>query len=152
MADTKHVGRLKGSGNKIVVVYRTLPGDSKSALVIETAKLAEADHDSLMKAVESDTGQAEKEFGVFMSRQTFPDGTNMLALLHNDNYNKKFATYQIIVTYGLSADCRISLDKLNEQIAKDLGVKVSELAVEDDTPVVAKATTKKSDAKKTTKK
>ena len=31
---------------------RTLPGDSKSALVIETAKLAEADHDSLMKAVE----------------------------------------------------------------------------------------------------
>ena len=48
MADTKHVGRLKGSGNKIVVVYRTLPGDSKSALVIETAKLAEADLDSLM--------------------------------------------------------------------------------------------------------
>ena len=30
MADTKHVGRLKGSGNKVVVVYRTLPGDSKS--------------------------------------------------------------------------------------------------------------------------
>ncbi len=38
MADTKHVGRLKGSKAKVVVVYRTLPGDSKSALVIETAK------------------------------------------------------------------------------------------------------------------
>ena len=36
-------------------------------------------------------------------------------------------------------------------IAKDLGVKVSELAVEDDTPK-APATEKKSDAKKTTAK
>ena len=38
-----------------------------------------------------------------------------------------------------------------EQVAKDLGVKVSELAVEDDTPK-APATEKKSDAKKTTAK
>ena len=148
----KHIGELKDGGAKVVIVYRTVPGETTNCLVVGTKFLPDVYHDSLMKAVESDTGQAEKEFGVFMSRQTFPDGTNMLALLHNDNYIKKFATDQIIVTYGGSADGRISLDKLNEQIAKDLGVKVSELAVEDDTPVVAKATTKKSDAKKTTKK
>ena len=148
----KHIGELKDGGAKVVIVYRTVPGEPTNCLVVGTKFLPDVYHDSLMKAVESDTGQAEKEFGVFMSRQTFPDGTNMLALLHNDNYIKKFATDQIIVTYGGSADGRISLDKLNEQIAKDLGVKVSELAVEDDTPVVAKATTKKSDAKKTTKK
>ena len=149
----KHIGELADESKaKVVIVYSTIPGEPNNCLVVGTKFLPDVYHDSLMKAVESDTGQAEKEFGVFMSRQTFPDGTNMLALLHNDNYIKKFATDQIIVTYGGSADGRISLDKLNEQIAKDLGVKVSELAVEDDTPVVAKATTKKSDAKKTTKK
>ena len=147
----KHIGELKDGGAKVVIVYRTVPGEPTNCLVVGTKFLPDVYHDSLMKAVESDTGQAEKEFGVFMSRQTFPDGTNMLALLHNDNYIKKFATDQIIVTYGGSADGRISLDKLNEQIAKDLGVKVSELAVEDDTPK-APATEKKSDAKKTTKK
>ena len=38
MADLKHVGRLKGGEQKIVVVYRTIPGDSKSALVIGNGK------------------------------------------------------------------------------------------------------------------
>ena len=32
------------------------------------------------------------EFADFASRQTFPDGTNMLQLLHNDNYIKKIKT------------------------------------------------------------
>ena len=75
----------------------------------------------------------------------------MLQLLHNDNYIKKFATKDIMVTFGATADGRISLDKLNTQIAKDLGVKVSELAIPDDTPVAVAETTKTSDAKKTKK-
>ena len=156
----KHIGELSDESKaKVVIVYRTVPGEPNNCLVVGTKFLPDVYHDSLMKAVESDGGQAEKEFGVFMSRQTFPDGTNMLALLHNDNYIKKFATKDIIVTFGATVDGRITLDKLNTQIAKDLGVKVSDLAVADDTPAVAKTTPavakttpKKSDAKKTTKK
>ena len=57
---------------------------------------------------------------------------------------------------SVTADGRIALNKLNEQVARDLGVKVSELAVKDETaPTVAKAeasTTKKADAKKVTAK
>ena len=147
----KHIGELADGGAKVVIVYKTVPGEPNNCLVVGTKFLPDVYHDALMKAVESDGGQAEKEFGVFMSRQTFPDGTNMLALLHNDNYIKKFATKDIIVTFGATVDGRITLDKLNTQIAKDLGVKVSELAVPDDTPV-AETTPKKSDAKKTTKK
>lgn len=152
----KHIGELVDGGSKVVIVYRTVPGEPTNCLVVGTKFLPDIYHDSLMKAVESDAGQSEKEFGVFMSRQRFPDGTNMLALLHNDNYIKKFATKDIIVTFGNTADGKIALDKLNEQIAKDMGVKVSDLAVPDDTaPAVAKAkatTTKKADAKKTTAK
>ena len=148
----KHIGELADESKaKVVIVYRTVPDEPNNCLVVGTKFLPDIYHDSLMKAVESDTGQAEKEFGVFMSRQTFPDGTNMLALLHNDNYIKKFATKQIIVTFGPTADGRIALNKLNEQVARDLGVKVSELAVQDDL-ANAPATETKTDAKKTTKK
>ena len=57
MADTKHVGRIKGTNEKVAVVYRTIPGDSKSALVIRTAKLEEGDHDGLMRIIESNEAQ-----------------------------------------------------------------------------------------------
>ena len=39
MAEIKHVGQMKGSGAKVAVVYRTVPGDSKSAVVIQTSKI-----------------------------------------------------------------------------------------------------------------
>ena len=156
----KHIGELADESKaKVVIVYRTVPGEPNNCLVVGTKFLPDIYHDSLMKAVESVGGQAEKEFGVFMSRQRFPDGTNMLAVLHNDGYIKKFPTKQIIVTFGPTVDGRIALNKLNEQVARDLGVKVSELAVKDETaPTVATvtkaeaSTTKKADAKKTTAK
>ena len=106
-------------------------------------------HNALMKAVESDAGQDAEDLGMYLDRQTFPDGTNMLKLLHNDNYIKKFKTKDIIVTYGTGADGRIVLNKLNELIAKEKGVKVSELMVDPDAPAKAM---KKADAKKTTAK
>ena len=102
-----------------------------------------------MKAVESEGGQDADEFADFASRQTFPDGTNMLAMLHNDNYIKKFKTKDVMVTYGATEDGRILLNKLNEMIAKDKGVSVKDLAKD---PDAAKETTKKADAKKTTAK
>ena len=143
----KHIGELADESKaKVVIVYRTVPGESNSCLVVGTKFLPDMYHDALMRAVESEGGQAENELGVYLGRQTFPDGTNMLALLHNDNYIKKFPTKDITITYGPTAEGRVSLSKLNQEIAKDLGVKISELAIKDD------AEPEKSDAKKTTKK
>ena len=151
----KHIGELSDTSKaKVVIVYRTVPDEPNNCLVVGTKFLPDMYHNALMRAVESDGGQSAKELGEFLGRQTFPDGTNMLALLHNDNYMKKFATKDIIVTFGNTPDGRIALNKLNEQMARDLGVKVSELAVKDETaPTEAEAsTTKKADAKKTTAK
>tara|TARA_B100001094_G_scaffold59191_1_gene54677 strand:+ start:137 stop:694 length:558 start_codon:yes stop_codon:yes gene_type:complete len=149
----KHIGELAdGSKAKVVIMYRTVPGDPNNCLVVGTKFLPDVYHNSLMKAVESDSGQEADEFAYFASRQTFPDGTNMLAMMHNDNYIKKFKTKDIMVTYGNGPDGRILLNKLNEMIAKEKGVKVSELAKDPDAPAEApkaKATTKKADAKKT---
>jgi len=146
----KHIGELSDTSKaKVVIVYRTVPDEPNNCLVVGTKFLPDMYHNALMRAVESDGGQDAKELGEFLGRQTFPDGTNMLAILHNDNYMKKFATKDIIVTFGNTPDGRIALNKLNEQMARDLNVKVSELAVKDDSaPAETPKTTKKTTAKK----
>ena len=153
----KHVGELVDGGSKVVIVYRTVPGEPDNCLVVGIKFLPDLYFNSLMKAVEGPAGQDADELADYLGRQTFPDGTNMLAMLHNDNYIKKFKTKDIMVTFGNTADGRILLNKLNEMIAKEKGVKVSELQTDPDvkdTPpkAVKKATTNKADAKTTTAK
>ena len=152
----KHIGELVDGGSKVVIVYRTVPGEPDNCLVVGTKFLPDMYHNALMKAVEG-AGQEADELADYLGRQTFPDGTNMLAMMHNDNYIKKFKTKDIVVTFGNTADGRILLNKLNEMIAKEKGVKVSELQSDPDAKVetpkaVKKATTKKADAKTTTTK
>tara|TARA_Y100001937_G_scaffold118370_1_gene172677 strand:- start:2631 stop:3170 length:540 start_codon:yes stop_codon:yes gene_type:complete len=143
----KHIGELADESKaKVVIMYRTVPGEPNNCLVVGTKFLPDIYHNALMRAVESEGGQEAEEFADFAGRQSFPDGTNMLAILHNDNYIKKFKTNEIMVTYGSGADGKILLNKLNEMIAKEKGVKVGDLSQKDDTP---EAPSKKSDAKKT---
>ena len=149
----KHIGELADESKaKVVIMYRTVPGEPNNCLVVGTKFLPDQYHNALMKAVESEGGQDADEFADFASRQTFQDGTNMLAMLHNDNYIKKFKTNEIMVTYGTGDDGRILLNKLNEMIAKEKGTSVKEMAADPDAPAPAKKTNKKADAKKTTAK
>jgi hypothetical protein len=148
----KHIGELVDGGAKVVIMYRTVPGEPNNCLVVGTKFLPDMYHNALMKAVESAGGQDADEFADFAGRQTFPDGTNMLAMMHNDNYIKKFKTNEIMVTFGNTTEGRILLNKLNEMIAKEKGTTVEAMAADPDAPKPAKKTTKKADAKKTTAK
>jgi len=149
----KHIGELADESKaKVVIVYRTIPGEPNNCLVVGTKFLPDMYHNALMRAVESEGGQQSLELGEFLGRQSFPDGTNMLALLHDDNFIKKFATKDITVTFGNTADGKIALNKLNEQIARDMNVKVSELAIKDNSAPAEAPKAKKADAKKTTAK
>ena len=150
----KHVGELADGGAKVVILYRTVPGEPNNCLVVGSKFLPDIYHDSLMKALESEGGQAEFELANFLARQTFPDGVNMLQMLHSENFIKKFKTSEVIVTYGPLKEGRMPLNKLNEQIARDMNVEVKDLAMneveEKEAPV--KETKKKPSAKKTSKK
>jgi len=142
----KHVGKMKNNGAKIVVAYRTLPGDPLSALVVGTGNLGESYHDSLMSLLQDVSGQNANEFAEILSARNFPDGSNMLAWLHTNGHLKKVPTNLVIMTPN-SKDT-IQLDELNEIIAKQKGVTIDELAV---TENGKKAETKKKvDATKTT--
>ena len=101
-----------------------------------------------MRAIESQEAQQSFELGSYLTRTTFPDGTNMLAFLHQGNFLKKMPTKDIIVTMGTGNDGKVSLDELNKLIAKERDVKVSELSVEDPTPKQTADATKKKTTKK----
>jgi hypothetical protein len=125
----KHVGKMKNNGAKIIVVYRTLPGDSKSALVLGTGNLNDSWHDSLMSLVQDISGQEANELADVLAVRKFPDGQTMLEALHVGGLLKKVPTAGVIMTPTASAN--IQLDELNVLIAKQKGVSIDDLAVTD---------------------
>jgi hypothetical protein len=125
----KHVGKMKNNSAKIVVVYRTLPGDSKSALVLGTGNLNDSWHDSLMSLVQDISGQEANELADVLAVRKFPDGQTMLEALHRGGHLKKVPTAGVIMTPSAAAS--IPLDELNELIATQKGISVDDLAVTD---------------------
>jgi len=144
----KHIGKLKESGANVAIVFRTIPDASEFCLVIGPKFLDDTNHNAFMKALESPEGQGAFELGEVLARRQFPDGTNMLAFLHQGNYIKKMSTKDVVVTMGSGNDGEVGLDELNKLIAKERGVKVSELAVQDPTPGQTKDATKETKTKK----
>lgn len=127
MVNLKHVGRIKANGRKVIIAYRTLPGESDATLIIDTASLTDDQHDSIIKLVESPAGQSAYEFAEAMARTNFPDGSIMLANLHYHGKLTKLKTSDIEMTPTLQSI--ISLDQLNQLIAEQRGISVNDLAL-----------------------
>lgn len=127
MNNLKHVGRIKHNGRKVLVAYRTLPGDSDSALVIQTQSLSPSHHDSIIKLVESPAGQNSYEFAEVLARARFPEGGVMLTTLHYEKKLVKVKTSDIEMTPNVQSV--VSLDQLNQLIAESKGVSVNDLAI-----------------------
>ena len=125
----KHVGKMKNNGAKIVVAYRTLPGDSGSALVIGTNSLPDSWHDSLMNLVQDVSGQQANELADILAVRRFPDGQSMLEALHNNGHLKKVPTSGVIM--APASNQTILLSELNQLIAEQRGVTIDALAVND---------------------
>lgn len=125
----KHVGKMKNNGARIVIAYRTLPGDPYSALVIGTQQLTDSYHDGLMSLVESDIGQQAEELADVMAVRRFPDGSNMLHYVHTNGFLKKVPTDAVLVTPDTKSS--VPLNELNNIIAQNRGISLAELAVKD---------------------
>lgn len=129
----KHVGKT-ASGSKVVVLYRTIPGEAHNCLVVGPNFLEDSKHDTLMSEIESDRGQQSNELADYLAVRKFRDGSVILEYLHANNFIKKYETKDITMTPTTNGKYDITLDKLNEEIAQQKGVKVEDLAVKDNTP------------------
>ena len=127
----KHVGKMKNNGAKVAVAYRTLPGDSGSALVIGTGALPDAWHDSLMSVIQDPSGQAANELADIIAVRKFQDGRNMLEALHVGGYLKKVPTSGVLMTPTGNPNVTVVLSELNQLIAEQKGISVDDLAIKD---------------------
>jgi len=130
----KHLGILASDNAPVVIIFKTVPKEPNNCLVIGPNFLNLNYKDALMRVLESSEGQAAFDLGNFLVKCKFPDGVNMLAFLHEENYIKKMPTKDIIVTYGPDKNGRISLDKLNELLADDMKISLEELSVKEEKP------------------
>jgi hypothetical protein len=121
----KHIGRTKNTGVKLLVVFRTLPGESNMALVLPVSNLSDSYHDSIMTLVETEQAQDAFEFGEIMFTRTFPDGRPMLQALQADGRLQKIATDTIIMTP--TTQDQIDLSQLNILIAEQKNCAVDDL-------------------------
>lgn len=127
MQALKHVGKIKSTNKKVLVAYRTLPGDAYSCLVVPTENLPDDQHNAIINLVESPAAQESYEFAEALDRTQFPDGSRMLPALHVQKKLIKISTDQVMMTPTTSAS--ILLSELNQIIAEQRGVAVDGLSI-----------------------
>ncbi len=125
MKPLKHIGRMKNTGAKVLVVFRTLPGESNQALVLPVAQLPDSYHDSIMTVVETDQAQDVFEFGEIMFTRTFPDGRPMLQAMQADGRLQKVPTDSVTMTPTTTDS--VDLSELNILIAEQRNCSVDDL-------------------------
>lgn len=128
MAEVKHIGRLVPSKRKVVIAFRTIPEDPYHALVVPTDVLNDTFHNNLMNVVESTAGQESYELGDLLMRTRFSDGQIMLTYLHNAGILSRVRTTEVEMTPNTTTS--VMLSELNELIAANRGVGVSDIAVQ----------------------
>lgn len=113
----KHVGKHKNK--KVVLLFRTVPGEDHMCLVAYSDSLPTLYHDTVMKLLESAAGQQSENFSDVLFRNFMPDGRNCLEALHKGNMIKKVPTDQILITPNANSSVVLTeLNRLLDEMGK----------------------------------
>jgi hypothetical protein len=97
----KHVGVIKNTGKKCVILFLEIPGRETHALVVEPDSLPDMLHDHVMSLLESAEGQAATNFGEVLGRRFLADkNTTVLEELHNRRYLQPVPHTNIVMMPG----------------------------------------------------
>jgi len=125
MKSLKHIGKIKNTGARVAVIFRTLPGESNFCLVLPVNNLPDSYHDSIMKLIEEPQAQDAFEFGEILFSRVFSDGRPMLRALQADGRLQKVATDMVVM--NPTPNDAIPLDQLNVLIAEQKNCAIDEL-------------------------
>jgi hypothetical protein len=118
MAALKHVGRIKNTGRRCVVVFREIYNDKghvvdeNNCLVFETESLPDAEHQDLMRIVESDQAQTTGDLFNVLGRSRLGTGEQALNWLASSNRLRKYPSNNVDLTPDSTTV--IGLDTLNK--------------------------------------
>ena len=127
----KHSGLLKNTGVRVAVVFRKLPTDDTTCLIVETEKLPDSYHDYVIQTLNSREASETNDFYEVLNRRTFPDGTNCLTSLHQRGFLRREPVTN--VTMMPLPGQAVPLELINATIDK----KVDEYMARQNTPTTA---------------
>lgn len=118
----KHVGRIKNTDRKAIVVFRYIYDeqgnitDKEHCLVVDADALPDMFNQAMIDAVNSTEGQNTLNFFEVLARNSFSDGRNMLATLNATGRLTKYHTNDIVMVPHPAH--KISLTELNRELEK----------------------------------
>jgi hypothetical protein len=114
-----HIGKIKATGRKCVVVFREIPDakgktiDENHCLVVETERLPDAEHEMVINLVNGRGAQSSPNIYDLFSRTAMNNGASLLTWLHKSGRLQKTATSDVIMTPGARGEGEIPLNDLN---------------------------------------
>lgn len=143
----KHAGQLANTGVRVAVVFRKLPNDENSCLIVETERLPDSYHDYLIQCLNSKEAVETNDFYEVLNRRTFPDGLNCLSALHQRGHLRKEPVTNVTMLPLPGQAVPLALinatidKKVDEYIKKQSAPNVVTPAVEDTRTQAEKAAT-----------
>jgi len=118
----KHVGRIKNTDRRCVVIYMQIPGNEDNALIVDTDALPDRFHDALMDIIDSTEGQQTAHLHTLLSRRMLPDlGLDMMNALHTYGLLRSVAIDNVVMYPAPNAPCplRTIVDFINNEEAPE---------------------------------
>jgi hypothetical protein len=133
MTDMKrHIGKLRNTDRKVVVVYMQIPDREDHALIVDTDSLPARFHQPLMKVVESLEGQQKMNLGDLLGVRIMGDtGNDMMSTLHREGYLTAVPA-DLVIMYP-KPNMPVPLSSITAQFANtstDIQALPAEIAVE----------------------
>lgn len=119
----KHVGKVKSTDKRCVVVFMQLPDEKNNALIIDVEALQPRYEQILLEVVDSAEGQSENDLASAMARRTVQEsGRTVLEEFHRHGLMRKEPIENIIMMPRPNApfplrDILEQLGKLDETVA-----------------------------------
>jgi hypothetical protein len=110
----KHVGTY--GGKPCVIVFRELPEDNDSALIVPSNTLEGQLHDDVMNVVDSHEAQSAQDISEVLHRRMLSDGENMLSALHARGKLQKVPVSMVQLTPAPNQS--VPLGDINKEIKK----------------------------------
>ena len=113
----KHVGLH--NAQKVTIVLHQMPAEEHMCLVMYDDKLPPRYFQAVKACVNSESGQASKDFATALEGVLLEDGRNLARVLFTEGHLKKVPANQVFATpYGYESANKIKLNELNEYMNK----------------------------------
>lgn len=112
----RHIGKLKNSGNNVVVIFMHLPDEPQNCLVVDVDSVPDIVRDDVNEIVLSNEAQNSRSIHDLLNRRMHRNGGSILEYLHMNRHLMKVSTDDVMMTPR--NDISISLTELNTSIRK----------------------------------